>query len=384
MKIKKFLAPSMAEAMKQIRLELGDQAVILNSKVVHRKGFLGFMKKRNIEVIAAVDPEAGKNKHEKAAQPAKTKPEQLQRPLIPTVMEQTAPYAGKESLYKEIAELKKVVHEISKFANATFQKYPLPIQTFLNWCSSQGLDDSFLLPVGDSLLKKWDEANGEASEEEILRWGKALIRKRLSRFSYGRSRQKYVNLIGPTGVGKTTTLAKMAAQAVLDKKEKIAFVTTDTYRIAAIEQLKTYANLLNVPLEVIYKLSDFQKAIEKFADFDRIFIDTAGRNYRELQYVRELENLIDFNAEMETFLTLSLTMKEKDMQDIVESFQSIRIDRFIFTKLDETTTYGAAVNLMEQYEIGCAYLTNGQDVPDDMLEASPEIFVEYLFGEKGK
>ncbi|WP_244490600.1 flagellar biosynthesis protein FlhF, partial [Heyndrickxia coagulans] len=290
----------------------------------------------------------------------------------------------KESLQKEIAELKKVVREVSKFANPAYQKYPLPVQKRLNSGSQQGLDESLLLEIGDALYEEWEKANGNLAEEEILKQAKALLQKKLSRFTYGGSRRKYVNLIGPTGVGKTTTLAKMAARAVLERKEKIAFITTDTYRIAAIEQLKTYANLLNVPLEVIYKLSDFKKAIDKFSDFDRIFIDTAGRNYRERQYVRELSGLIDFQAEMDTFLTLSLTMKEKDMKEVVDSFQSIRIDRFIFTKLDETSTYGAAVNLMEQYGKGCAYVTNGQDVPDDMLEATPGIFAEYVFGENGK
>ncbi|MEZ0116597.1 flagellar biosynthesis protein FlhF [Heyndrickxia faecalis] len=375
MKIKKFMAPNMSEAMKQIRLELGDQAVILNSKVVQRKGFLGFMKKRNIEVIAAVDPDAGKNS------PVQTAPAHGEKPA-------RAPDASvrseKESLQKEIAALKKVVQEVSKLANPAYQKYPLPVQKRLNAGSQQGLDESLLLVIGDALYEEWEKANGNLTEDEILKQAKALLQKKLARFTYGGSRKKYVNLIGPTGVGKTTTLAKMAAQAVLEKKEKIAFITTDTYRIAAIEQLKTYANLLNVPLEVVYKLSDFKKAIEKFSDFDRVFIDTAGRNYRELQYVRELSGLIDFHAEMETFLTLSLTMKEKDMKAVFDSFQSIRIDRFIFTKLDETSTYGAAINLMEQYEKGCAYVTNGQDVPDDMLEATPGIFAEYVFGENDK
>lgn len=381
MKIKKFMAPNMSEAMKQIRLELGDQAVILNSKVVQRKGFLGFMKKRNIEVIAAVDPDAGKNGTVQTAPAYSLKTERGEKPA-------RAPDASarseKESLQKEIAELKKVVREVSKFANPAYQKYPLPVQKRLNSGSQQGLDESLLLEIGDALYEEWEKANGNLAEEEILKQAKALLQKKLSRFTYGGSRRKYVNLIGPTGVGKTTTLAKMAARAVLERKEKIAFITTDTYRIAAIEQLKTYANLLNVPLEVIYKLSDFKKAIDKFSDFDRIFIDTAGRNYRERQYVRELSELIDFQAEMDTFLTLSLTMKEKDMKEVVDSFQSIRIDRFIFTKLDETSTYGAAVNLMEQYGKGCAYVTNGQDVPDDMLEATPGIFAEYVFGENGK
>jgi flagellar biosynthesis protein FlhF len=358
MKIKKFLAPNMPEAMKQIRLELGDQAVILNSKVIQRKGFLGFMKKRNLEVIAAVDPEPGKPRQREIT-PAKIEYEKAKEirtdsRVEPAEANKKQAARETESLHRELAELKRAVLEISGFSSAVFQKYPLKIQKFLSRCTEQELDKAFVLSIGECLLEQWKAHGKEPSEGDVLDWGKAVIRKKLSRFACGEIQSKYVNLIGPTGVGKTTTLAKMAAGAVLDKKEKIAFITTDTYRIAAVEQLKTYANLLNVPFEVIYKLSDFHKAIEKFAGFDRIYIDTAGRNYREIQYIRELKGLIDFNENMETFLALSMTMKEKDM---------------------------AAV--MEKYGTGCAYVTNGQDVPDDIIEASPDTFIQYLFGENG-
>lgn len=162
------MAPNMSEAMKQIRLELGDQAVILNSKVVQHKGFLGFMKKRNIEVIAAVDPDAGKNS------PVQTAPARGEKPA-------RAPDASvrseKESLQKEIAALKKVVQEVSKFGNPAYQKYPLPIQKRLNTGLQQGLDESLLVVIGDALYEEWEKANGNLTENEILKQAKALLQK---------------------------------------------------------------------------------------------------------------------------------------------------------------------------------------------------------------
>ena len=121
--------------------------------------------------------------------------------------------------------------------------------------------------------------------------------------------KKYINVLGPTGVGKTTTIAKMAARAVLEKKKKVGFITTDTYRIAAIEQLKTYAGLLQAPMEIVYNEQDLQEAMRKFENLDVVFIDTAGRNYKEAKFVQDLQKLIDFEENTETFLVLSTTSK---------------------------------------------------------------------------
>ena len=101
--------------------------------------------------------------------------------------------------------------------------------------------------------------------------------------------KKYINIVGPTGVGKTTTLAKVAAETMLNQRKKVAFITTDTYRIAAIDQLKTYAKILNIPIEVAYNLEDFKRAADRFSHYDIVFIDTAGRNFRNEQYVKDLE-----------------------------------------------------------------------------------------------
>lgn len=375
MKIKKFLAPNMSEAMKQIRVELGDNAVILNSKVVQQKGFLGLVKKRKIEVIAAIDPEVKGNAN--VVKKRKEEPVQFQLPKV----EKEKNVPNQENIHHELTELKKVVHHLSKFSNLEYHQFPGSIQSFLRKLSDQEVDQNIIMNVGDHLYEKWKLSEHEPSIALLNKWGETFLINNISSYSFGSTTKKYVNLVGPTGVGKTTTLAKMAAEAVLEKKKKIAFITTDTYRIAAIEQLKTYATLLNVPVEVVYKQSDFQKAIEKFIDFDCIFIDTAGRNYREIQYIEELKNLIDFEEDIETLLTLSLTMKENDMIEIVDSFQNINVDKFLFTKIDETKTYGSMLNLMLKYQVGIAYITTGQNVPDDIVQTTPEVAIQYLFGE---
>lgn len=382
MKVKKYIAANMSEAMKQIRAELGDEAVILNSKVTQTRGFIGLFRKRQFEIIAAVDPHASHPQ-------VKLKEKQMNMETIAEVKNSKKYNEIKNStgIQKELFDLKKMVEELSaKSKVISFDHYPVPIQKFLIAMDKQGISNNYIQQCAVQLLQKWRTSGEEPKESVVFNWGKEYFEDAITPlYPKGQTKtKKYINLVGPTGVGKTTTLAKMAASAAIDKQKKVAFITTDTYRIAAIEQLKTYANLLQVPVEVVYSLADFHAALEKFNEYDTIFIDTAGRNYRELQYIEELKKLIDFGKEMETLLTLSLTMKEEDIRAIMDSFGSIKIDHFIFTKLDETTTYGSMLNMMLDYKKAAAYLTYGQDVPDDIKAATPTELVNYVFEGKSR
>ena len=371
MKVKKYVAQNMAEAMKQIRQDLGDEAVILNSKVTHTGGWLGLFKKKKLEVIAALDMER---------KPSKVFVKEKKREQHPQHPNQKS-LESNNNLHEEINEIKRMVQDITINQPIQMQNYPEPIQIFCEKLYSQDLNMNIIHSLGDELLKQWRSSQVDPSEQEISEWAKKHFTEILSQYDNGGSnvRKKYINLVGPTGVGKTTTLAKIAAGEVINNRKKIAFITTDTYRIAAIEQLKTYANLLNVPVEVVYKLEDFQKAVKKYEDYDHVFIDTAGRNYREMKYIEELQNLIDFKQDIETFLTLSMTMKERDIQGIIKNFEILSIDKFIFTKLDETSTYGTLVNIIVQNKKGLAYLTYGQDVPDDVEVGSSQAIIKHLF-----
>lgn len=371
MKVKKYVAQNMAEAMKQIRQDLGDEAVILNSKVTHTGGWLGLFKKKKLEVIAALDMER---------KPSKVFVKEKKREQHPQHPNQKS-FESNKNLHEEINEIKRIVQDITINQPIQMQNYPEPIQIFCEKLYSQDLNMNIIHSLGDVLLKQWRSSQVDPSVQEISEWAKKHFTEILSQYDNGGSnvRKKYINLVGPTGVGKTTTLAKIAAGEVINNRKKIAFITTDTYRIAAIEQLKTYANLLNVPVEVVYKLEDFQKAVKKYEDYDHVFIDTAGRNYREMKYIEELQKLIDFKQDIETFLTLSMTMKERDIQEIIKNFEILSIDKFIFTKLDETSTYGTLVNIMVQNKKGVAYLTYGQDVPDDVEVGSSQAIIKHLF-----
>jgi flagellar biosynthesis protein FlhF len=193
---------------------------------------------------------------------------------------------------------------------------------------------------------------------------------------------KIVYIAGPTGVGKTTTIAKLAADQIFRLHKKVGFITADTYRISAIEQLRTYATILNVPLEVVQSPGDVQRAMQRLEHCDLILMDTAGRNYLNELFVAELHSLLAPSDVSETYLVLSLTSKVQDMKRITEHFSKYKLDKLIFTKLDETETTGAIFNLLSEYPFKVSFLTNGQNVPDDLLQADAKLMVELLLGER--
>ena len=192
---------------------------------------------------------------------------------------------------------------------------------------------------------------------------------------------KIVYLVGPTGVGKTTTIAKLAAEQLFKHHRKVGFITSDTYRIAAVEQLRTYASILNAPIEVVTSPNDLQRAKNQLNECDLILVDTAGRNYKNELYVNELYSMIKPSADAETFLVLSLTMKSTDMFGILERFKHQSVQRIVFTKADETDTYGVMANLADQTSIPFSYVTFGQNVPDDVKPFHANEWADKLLGE---
>lgn len=189
---------------------------------------------------------------------------------------------------------------------------------------------------------------------------------------------KIVALIGPTGVGKTTTLAKIAAKFVLEEGAKVALITADTYRISAVEQLKTYSDILGLPLEIVYNPQALQEAIEKHRDKQLILLDTAGRSQYNAYQMKELSELLNIDADIEKHLVMSATTKTSDGLELLDNFSLCKPDRVIFTKVDETKTHGIILNILHRRKAALSYLTNGQSVPDDIEPASIEKLAELL------
>ena len=365
MKMKKYTANTMVEAMQQVRKDFGEDAVIMSSTIVKSKGFLGMFKKKSVEVVAGFD--------EPVAEKEKTTP-----PTFSKVAKDVEQDVVIQDLKNEMNEMKQLLK--SNKEPMSFNQYPDNMQPLLNRLRAQELRQDFIELIASELFTRMKNEKIDFTEDEQKEIAKELLKEKMADLPFGgvHFKKQYVNVLGPTGVGKTTTIAKIAARSLIENKRKVGFITTDTYRIAAIEQLRTYANLLQAPVEVAYNHDDFKKSLTQLATKDIVFIDTAGRNYKEKKFVHDLKQLIDFELEMETYLVLSTTTKESDMRSIVEQFLEFPISQFIFTKLDETESIGPVFNLLMDYQMGIAYFTDGQEVPEDLEEATVEKLLTHL------
>lgn len=192
--------------------------------------------------------------------------------------------------------------------------------------------------------------------------------------------QKRISLIGATGVGKTTTIAKLAAEAITQSGARVALVTIDTYRIAAVEQLKVYGEIMGLPVEVVLSPEQLQEAFRRHRDKDLILIDTAGRSPRDQAQIEELNQFLGKGSKVENCLVLAAPTEERLQQKTLEAFSPLPLSRLIFTKLDETDRCGALINVPIRSNLPLAYLTNGQQVPEDLLQAEPRMVAELVMG----
>ena len=225
----------------------------------------------------------------------------------------------------------------------------------------------------------FDHALADVYQKMILKFGKAVP---IEKDNKG---LRVIFFVGPTGVGKTTTIAKIASKFRLEQKRKVALFTADTYRIAAAEQLRTYANILEVPFRVIYSVEELRRGVQDFKNYDFILVDMAGHSPQNPALRENMNTFIhglEEGIEKEVHLVLSATTKYKDLLSIVESYQDIEDYRIIFTKVDETMTLGNLLNLKLHTGAGLSYITCGQNVPDDIEIFNPQKTVKQLLGGK--
>lgn len=192
-----------------------------------------------------------------------------------------------------------------------------------------------------------------------------------------------IPFVGPTGVGKTTTMAKLAAHFSVEESQSVSFITFDTYRLAAVEQLRCYADILQVPIEAVMSEEEFKETVEEFeAESDIIFIDTAGRSQFDHEKISELEGMLDDTREIVTHLVVDATSRTEDLDSIFEGFEPIDYDRLVITKLDETRRHGTIYNVSRRSDQPIAYFTDGQDVPDDLRMMEPDELSDLLLSDQ--
>ncbi len=366
----------------QIRKELGKDAVILNSKVIKPKGLLGLFKKSSIEVIAATDPDPQQARMPKNDTFKGSNKGKVDQPFMKERKKVEALPAD-QTILDELKKLTTVI-ATQQSSGGNQKHYPDALQKIYDFLLNQEIEPLFVNQIMEEVLEKFYERKKQVNQKELLEWVEQELTKFMQPFSFGADgfKKKMIYFVGPTGVGKTTTIAKIAAKAMLENGKKVALITMDTYRIGAIDQLKTYSKIMDVPLEVTYNLKDFLEAKKKFADFDIIFVDTAGRNYKQVEFIQQLSETIDYDKQTDDmYLVVSATTKFKELERTFQQFEPFSINKVIFTKMDEVSENGVLFNMVLRCKVGIAFLTNGQNVPDDLMEATPEKVTSMIVGE---
>lgn len=306
-----------------------------------------------------------------------TKPEQ--EPVAPA----KAVFPVPEETADLLSELRAMKDMMSRIARQQSQS-SMP-ESVLRWSrrlTEQGVEPSYVEQFADEVRSRLD-AKEEQGEAAAIEAAKEVLRSWLLPCAGSGidSGTRIVHFVGPTGVGKTTTIAKLAAEQSFSHRRSVGFITADTYRISAVDQLRTYADILNVPLEVVFSPGELTRAYNKLADRDLLLMDTAGRNYRNELFVSEVNSLLAPGEKAETFLVLSLTHKYSDMKAIASQFAKYGVKRLLLTKADETDTYGGLLNLVRDFSFPISYVTCGQTVPDDIRVFNPDEWVRKLLGD---
>ncbi|MFG6335908.1 MAG: flagellar biosynthesis protein FlhF [Lachnospiraceae bacterium] len=400
--IKKFTAKTEKDAIDNARKELGEGVVVMNVKPVKNKGLFAFLKSPMMEVTVALEEESEKytaavsaiNNVIASSQNKETgeEPEKENRtPVIESAEKRDSAIEEKlDSLQSLLEQQLQKPEEEKEEKEAEQKKEESETDKFMHLLHDTMLQNEVDEKYANEIINEielinkpnipFDYALANIYQKMILKFGKPSGIEPAANGGI-----KLVFFIGPTGVGKTTTIAKIASKFRVDEKKKVALLTADTYRIAAAEQLRTYANILEVPFRVIYTVEEINKALEDFKGYDYIMIDTAGHSHQnstQKDNMRSIIHSVDDIVEKEVHLVLSATTKYRDLISIADSYKEMADYKLIFTKLDETTTLGNLLNLRLYTGASLSYVTYGQNVPDDIEDFNPQKTVKRLLGGK--
>ena len=362
----------MQQAMDTVIRELGSDAVILNSRKVRLKGMKNLFKKPVYEVMVAYDPANIPSARKRSSSREKLIPDRAQE------LQEIKPAPGgaggvsNEQLQRLDKRIDSIDEMLSSFVDKfSFVKrditydYPEEVQELLQ----KMIENQVREELAHSLAKETElmlRRQPDTNADEVL---EHLMLEQLGRpepILHKKFTQKVILVMGPTGVGKTTTIVKLAADFAVNQKKKVGLINTDTYRIGAQEQLQTYADILGIPLHVVYQPDELDKAMESMSDRDVIFVDTAGKRPGDEQHREDILNIIRILKPEDILLCLAATTGFASIKEMVDTYGFVDEYRLLVTKLDETKYRGPLLNISWYTQKPLAYATTGQNVPDDI------------------
>lgn len=418
MRIKKFVASTIKEASEQMKAELGHEAIILNTRKIPKTGLLKSVGGEKIEITAAIDEQPLALPEPRSSQTySRSRVKQSYDTVMKQAIEQTndnsenvleslrrmsetfeqrVPEKSEErsisSQTKEVSDivqLKSDVEDVKSLLQRIaqqlqfkhFGEMPEVVKEAYLTLLQQDIDEKLILSITNQIVKKLshdknhNRINVEQLVLQIIANSLAIDNNRKQNSKKG----KVIVLVGPTGVGKTTTIAKLAAIEKLAHGKKVALISCDTYRIGAIEQLKTFAVIADIPMQVVYRATDLPAAIKKFRRFDIIFIDTVGRSQKAKKELQELKKIVQSSHADEVHLVVSGQTNTATLNEIEKQFSVIDPTHLIFSKLDEAAIFGPLYNIAQKTKLPVSYFTTGQAVPDDICIADGTKFAAMLY-----
>lgn len=388
--VKRFVAGSMPEATAQIRKELGQEVIILSSRKVRAKGLAGLFGKMVYEVVAAVE-ESQTHEVERPVAPAVTPPQAPATKVRASYHEASLPVPSIEPVEPPVGTVFEPAAKRRLLPSAAVNEPTAPAQresvlvgdrkdeallSLTDQLSSTGLSHSLL-------VRFVQKANAELSThpEALQETLRAFARETLAVAGGLRlltPRDRVVGLVGPTGVGKTTTIAKLAARARLKEGRRVGVLTIDSFRVAAIEQMKTYADILGLPFVAARDANEARAGLQALSQCDLILVDTTGRSFLSPEHAREMADaLAPFPFDVK-YLVLSLSSRLAEALSTAEVLQTVGYDALLLTKSDETLLPTLALSLVDALHIPLSYIATGQHVPDDIRVADPSFLSELV------
>ncbi|MBZ0182637.1 MAG: flagellar biosynthesis protein FlhF [Melioribacteraceae bacterium] len=371
MQIKKFRAASLKDAISLMKEQLGEEAVVLSTKVY--EGDLKLGKKKEFEITAGFDDEP------------KTKD---------FLIDDNEPISFPNSSKNFETELKKLTNKIYGAANQTKDKKPekeiisaeklknkkafSDFQEVIDILKYKEVDDLLINTIVNQLKKYSMFLNKENIDNYVLSTISSMIPTSEFKITKGKT-PKTIALIGPTGVGKTTCIAKLAVISKILHNLDIGLISIDTYRLGALDQLKIFAEVSNIDFLVAYEPSEMKSLMQKLKKKDLVFIDTVGRSQKNTSLLKGINDYLNEVNIDEKYLVMSTTSTTKNMIDVADKFKSIKYDGFVFTKIDEAVTYGNILNVVNKFNTPIKYLTNGQVIPDDIIAADPDFIANLIY-----
>ncbi len=384
MDVKTFRAPTMQQALAQVRRDLGPAAVILQTREVNGSRLLRWIPgMRQIEVTASVDVNVPSRLAVRTSEPAAELP--AERPAREAREPRESEFRSRERdrLSEQLNELQSMVEGLCQQSRRD-GRAEIPEQMF------QLYTEMIEAEIGEDLAREFVErVRSETMGDELA--DPVLVKSRLARLMEAEFQhtgpirvtpgtRRVVALVGPTGVGKTTTIAKLAANYRLREKRRVGLITVDTYRIAAVEQLRTYADIIDLPMKVVATPREMREAMQEFSSLDLVLMDTAGRSPRDEVKIQELKTFLGEAEVDEVHLVLSAVASAATLTQTAERFGTAGTTSLILTKLDEATAVGNLLPLVRSSKLPVSYITNGQSVPDDIEAADARRLARMVLG----